>query len=435
MAVVRPFSAIRYTRPANRDISALIAPPYDVLDQAGKDALAAKAPTNVVAIDLPHMPPKTPGPDAAYAKANDTLQAWLKDGTLVKDAYTAFYPYQQSYDYNGKTYHRRGFFALVRLSPFGAGEVVPHEKTYKGAIEDRLKLMRATTAQLSPVFGLFSDPDGEVNRLLYGNVSAPEAEGTLDGVVHRIWSVNDTATEEAVVKAMANKPVYIADGHHRYTTALQYQKEAIEKNGGPLPANHPANFCLFVLVPMQDPGLVIQATHRLIGGLDGFDIAAFKQIVAPHFDVINTPLRPDHVDELAETLPGYGKNSFGLFDGGTQKLHVLKLKNQDVLKPYEASQSDAWRRLDVAILQRYLIEEVLQPKFAAGREVTKGYTPDPKLVAPQVGAGKAYQVALLLQPTPLVALEDLGKTNEVMPQKSTYFYPKLATGFVIAPLA
>jgi len=434
MPHIRPFAAIHYAKRPDLDLSKLIAPPYDVLDEKDKAELQSRHPNNIVAIDLPHMPTKTAGPDEVYANAAITLNAWLKSGILTQDQRTATYPYTQSFEHLGRTYHRKGFIALVRLSPFGQGQIVPHEKTYKGPIEDRLKLMRATGVQLSPIFGLYSDPRHEITNLLYKDVGKPMLSATLNGVKNDVWSVIDAEVENRVIDMMGTRPIYIADGHHRYTTALQYQAEVAAQHGGKLPDSHPANYCLFVLVGMQDPGLLILPTHRLIGGLLWFDPDGFKDAISRNFDMTETPLGPDHVDEFArDVLPKQGAHVFGLFDGKARKLYQLKLKNLDVLKPLEPDHSQAWHRLDVAILQRYLIEEVLQPSFAGGKEVTKGYTADPNAIAPQVD-GQRYQIALILQPTPLHALEELGRTNEVMPQKSTYFFPKLATGLLINPI-
>ena len=435
MAHIRPFAAIRYSPDSRFQLSNVIAPPYDVLDEKQKAALCAKDPHNIVNIDLPFMPPKSVGPDEVYAKANITLRSWVSAGIMQQDRRAALYPYTQTYEYNGKTYHRRGFIGLVRLSPFGQGQVVPHEKTYKGPIEDRLKLMRATGVQLSPIFGLFSDPRGEVNKILYHDIGKPELDGTLDGVRNQLWSVIDSDAENRVIEFLGTKPVYIADGHHRYTTALQYLFEQEQANGGkPLPEAHPANWCMFVLVAMQDDGLLILPTHRLIGGLANYSIDAFRSTVAGVFDVVETALGPDHVDEFVNTvLPVQPAHTMGLYDAATKKVYQLNCRNPDVLAPLEPNQSDAWRRLDVAILQRYLLDEVLQPKFAGAKELTKGYTANPFEVAPMVDSGK-YQLALLLKSTPLGALEQLGRHGEVMPQKSTYFYPKLATGMVINSL-
>jgi uncharacterized protein (DUF1015 family) len=432
VAQIRPFSGVHFSKKRGTDVSRLIAPPYDVLDEAGRANLQARDPHNIVNIDLPHLPAKAAGPDEAYNGANITMQAWLRSGIFERDGRRALYPYMQSYEHAGRTFHRRGFIALVRLSPFGEGEVVPHEKTYKGPIEDRLKLMRSTGMQLSPIFGLYSDARNDVTNLLYKNAGKPELSGTLDGVKSDLWSVTDAEVENPVIDLMKHRPVYIADGHHRYTTALQYQSEMAAQHGGTLPPAHPANFCMFVLVGMQDDGLLILPTHRLIGNLKPFDIEAFKKHVAGTVEIKELPLPPQRIGEAAESLSHDPPNMFALYDGKTRRLYHLRVTNPDVLKPLEARQSDAWRRLDVAILQRYFLDEVLQPHFAAG-ELTKGYTADASTIAKHVD-GNQFQIALILRPTPLHALEELGKVKEVMPQKSTYFYPKLATGMVMYPL-
>ncbi len=229
---------------------------------------------------------------------------------------------------------------------------MPHEKTYKGPIEDRLKLMRATGMQLSPIFGLFSDPRSEVTNLLFHNTGKPEYTGTQNEVKNDMWSVIDAEVENQVIDLMGTKPVYIADGHHRYTTALQFQQEAKEQAGGSLPANHPANFCMFVLVGMQDDGLLILPTHRLIGGLDSFDIETFRKLIASDFEVSEMAVGADRLPDAVHALAADAPNTFGLFDGKTRKLYSLRLINSDLLAKFEPAQSAAWRSLDVAILQR-----------------------------------------------------------------------------------
>lgn len=432
MAQIRPFAGVHYSRGRGADVSRVIAPPYDVLDEQDRARLQARDPHNIVYVDLPHVPPKSAGPDELYARANINLQAWLRSGVLERDHRPAFYPYAQSYEHGGRTFHRRGFFGLVRLSPFGQGQVVPHEKTHAGAIVDRMKLMLATGMQLSPIFGLFSDARNEVAGMLYRDLSKPDLTATLDGVKSDLWTVNDAEIENAVLDWMKHKPIYIADGHHRYTTALQFQKLTAEQNGGTLPPNHPANYCMFVLVGMQDDGLLILPTHRLIGGLSRFDIESFKAKVRGAFDVTEMAAPAERIGQVVETLSADPPHTFALYNGTSKRLYHLRLKDGDVLRSLEPKQSDAWRRLDVAILQRYLLDEVLQPHFA-GKQLVKGYTADPATIAGQVD-GSTYQIALILRPTPLHALEELGKHGEVMPQKSTYFFPKLATGMVMYPL-
>jgi uncharacterized protein (DUF1015 family) len=431
MAQIRPFAAIRFSLSKGSDYSNLIAPPYDVLDDRGKAALQAKDPHNIVTVDLPHLPAKSVGPDETYASAAATLDAWLSAGILERDAQAAFYPYTQSYAHGERTFHRRGLITLVKLSPFGEGHVFPHEKTYPDAIQDRLKLTRATGVQLSPIFGLFSDPRGDVTKLLYKDLAKPDITAHLDGVRNDLWTVNDSETENAVIDAIGAKPIYIADGHHRYTMALQYQKEMIEKNGGPLPPTHPANYCMFVLVGMQDDGLLILPTHRIVGGLDSFDIDTLRAAVADKASITDLNISenelPHYIDHV---LPQQPINTFGLFDGKTRKSYQLSITGDDILKDLELGHSEAWRKLDVAVLQSYLLDAVLKPTFAGGKDPTRAYTADSNAVAGMTD-GKKYQIALLLKSTPLRALEDLGKTNEVMPPKSTYFFPKLATGMVM----
>jgi uncharacterized protein (DUF1015 family) len=432
VAQIRPFAGIHYAKKLGTDVSRLIAPPYDVLDEHDRTALQARDPHNIVLVDLPHLPAKAVGPDEVYEKSNITFQSWLRSGVVQKDHRAALYPYTQSFEHNGRTFHRRGFIALVRLSPFGEGQVVPHEKTYKGPIEDRLKLMRATGVQLSPIFGLYSDPRNKITNLLYKNLGKPELTGTLDEVKHDLWTVTDAEVENEVIDLMKHNPVYVADGHHRYTTALQYQAEATQKLGGKLPPNHPANFCMFVLVGMQDDGLLILPTHRMIGGLKDFSVEAFRKKTAGTVEVSAITTAPERLSDIVESLSQEPPHVFALYDGKNRRVYRLRVTRPDVLKTLEPKQSEAWRQLEVAILQRYFIDEVLQPHFATG-ELARGYTADPSEVLKKVD-GNGYQAALLLRPTPLHALEELGKVGEVMPQKSTYFYPKLATGMVMYPL-
>ena len=202
---------------------------------------------------------------------------------------------------------------------------------------------------------------------------------------------------------------------------------------GPLPVNHPANYCMFVLVGMQDPGLLILPTHRLIGGMANFDINRLRAVVGSNFTIDLAQSPPGDTLKLAELVAHGPVHTFGLYDGRSKQGYILKLNRHFVLDTLEPKRSQAWRELDVAILQRYLIDEVIKPTFCGTGEPNRGYTADASAIAGTVD-GSVYQIALLLQATPLHALEHLGKQNEVMPQKSTYFFPKLATGMVLNPL-
>jgi uncharacterized protein (DUF1015 family) len=191
---------------------------------------------------------------------------------------------------------------------------------------------------------------------------------------------------------------------------------------------------MFVLVGMQNDGLLILPTHRMIGGIENFTMDEFRAAVGANFTITDSPMSPDRIDEFSDkVLHNAPPHTFGLYDARTKKLYQLRSENHDILAKLEPTRSQAWQRLDVAILQRYLLDEVIQPRFGHGKEIAKGYTAHAKEIIEQVD-GKTYQIALLLRPTPLHALEELGKAGEVMPQKSTYFFPKLATGVTINPL-
>lgn len=431
MATLRPFRALRYA--TGKDLSAVVAPPYDVLDADSKAGLLAKSGRNIVAIDLPFVPPKTLGPQAVYDSAAATLKEWIADGTLAQDARASFYPYEQSFTVTGKTHKRRGFFALVKLTPFGV-DVIPHEKTYAGPIEDRLRLMHSTGMQLSPVFGLYYDEGDAIARTLFDRMSVPAATATLDDVTNRLWTEFDAATEMRVIDLFKSKKVYIADGHHRYTTALHYQKQMIDANGGnDLPSDHPANYCLMVLVNAADPGLLVLPTHRLVKGLAGYSLDSLLEALAPNFEITRTPLGREHLATLPDALSSHGPNAIGVYDGETKAVVVVRPRSSSVMQSLEPEKSDAWRSLDVAILQRAIFDDVVSPRFAGGQELQRGYTAYASEVAPKVDTGE-YQLAFILRSTPVRALEQLGQHGEVMPQKSTYFYPKLATGLTIAAL-
>ncbi len=451
MAAISPFAAIRYPQAKQSDV---VAPPYDILSVGDKSKLFARSGHNIVAIDLPHIPPSEAGPDALYETAGHTFRRWLESGILVRDPKPALYAYQQTYTYGGTRYQRRGLFARVRLEDFGAGSTIhPHEQTFSGPKEDRLKLMRATRANLSPVFGLYDDPSNDVTDLLFESRSAtgaPEAPlasaelSSQDGrgtVLSELWAVTDPAVIQDVQLLMADKHLYIADGHHRCTTSLNYRREVSENRGVPLAHNDPANFALFACIALQDPGLIILPTHRVVAAecLRDFYLERFEQIVKKHFSVAETKFNGDSLDHLERELPGFGHHAIGVYDPINDRAIVLRPKADDPLAEFAddaalAGKSAAWRQLDVAILHHLVFERIVQPEFVgAGGKMHWAYPHEAREVA-ALCRGGLFRAGFLLQPTPLTAVRDLCNANELMPQKSTFFYPKLATGLVINPL-
>lgn len=415
MAEIQPFAAIRYDFGALRgDLSTRIAPPYDVLDQADKDALLARSDHNIVAIDLPHIPPKSLGPPEAYARSARMLKAWLADGTLVRENKPALYVYHQVFRHDGKTYTRRKFIARLRLMPFSAGVVLPHEETFGGPKEDRLALMKTTACNLSPVFGLYSDPADAVGEAFAATVTrTPDAHATLEDVENRVWIVTDPALIARVAGVMADKRVFIADGHHRYGTALNYRDHVAQQAGGSLNPQHAANFVMMVLGSMDDPGSLILPYYRALDG-KGLTLAGLTAAWAD-----GTAACPEAEADVV------------LYEGRTGRTQPLKYTRRAVLEKLAADKSPAWRALDYAYLHRYLIDELLAKKFGTGFSIHYAKSREQT----QSVAREHDGVGLLVRATPMAHLRAVSEAGDLMPQKSTYFYPKLATGITIHSLA
>lgn len=423
------------------DVSRLIAPPYDVLFGDRKAKLLEGSEHNIAAVDLPHLPPKTVGPDEAYERAGQTFAQWLDEGVLVKREKPAFYVYQQTYTVQRggaeKTFHRRTLLCDISLQAFGpsddgAGGVFPHEKTFPGAKEDRLKLMRTTGVQMSPIFGLYSDPEEVVGPAMGEVIDSRPADfaGTTheDGVLHECWVVDDEQGIAGIADLLNGKDVFIADGHHRYNTALNY-RQSLEEAEGALPPEHPANTCLFVLVALQDPGMIVLPTHRVLGGMPTFDWDRMLEVAGASLEI--KPFAGS-LEELEAALPSAGHHAMGLYDG--KQMAIATTHSDDPLQATHGDQSEAWRQLDVAILQHLIVEQLLEPTFApAGEKVTWKFPHELSQAETDVNEPD-YQLAVIMQATPLESVRAVSEAGELMPQKSTFFYPKVATGLAMNPL-
>ena len=425
---IRPFRGWRY-RGDDGDVSRYIAPPYDILNQADKDRLLARSEHNIVAVDLPHVPPKDLGPESKYDQAAATLADWQRTGVLVREAAPAIYAYEQTFAWAGQTYTRQAILVAVRATELGK-DVIPHEHTFAGPKADWLCLMSKTHMQLSPIFGFYRDPSGLVEERLTRHTARPaDARAELDGVRERLWVITDPTDIAAMAAALDDQPVFIADGHHRYTTALNYLQQL--QQAGPVGEDHPARFVLFALVGQDDPGLRILPTHRIIHGLkEGFSL---QQLVdrCGAFAWRQVDPRDGQLDDADGLLAPFGVGAMGLLAGSSSTMFVARLKDPAVMAQAAPDESEVWRRLDVAILHQLLIEQGLSPWRSEQMQIE--YTPR----GPDVLAACRQSPATLgviLQSTPLEAVERIARAGASMPHKSTYFYPKLATGLVVRPL-
>lgn len=430
MSDIRPFPGIYYTPRPSRDISTRLAPPYDVLDEAEKQAFLAQDACNFVKVDLPHMPPKAAGPAAAYEAAARQVREWLADGTLTRDATPALYVYHQEYERAGRAFVRKMFFARLKLEPFGEGNVFPHEQTFGGPKEDRLALTKATRANMSPIFGLY--PDGEnavaarLEAAIGGGAAEPLVEGRLGDTFNRMWAVRDEAALAEVRARMTDKPIFIADGHHRYGTAMLY-REWLAGEKGELPAEHPANFVLCACCAMEDPGLLILPTHRVLAEVD-----LAPETLKNDENVEVAHLLADSADHAVEKLAMFGPQALGLFSAARSGFLMVKPRRPELLDALAPSHCEAWRRLALAFLHAYLIDRVATPKLRGGRPPEVHYV---KAADKALDEARAVRgTALLMQPTTMEELRGVCQAGDLMPQKSTYFYPKLASGLVVNPL-
>ena len=322
---IKAFRGWRYAVANNGDLSNFIAPPYDILSAQDKADLLARSDKNIVAVDMPHVPPKELGPDPVYRDAAKRLADWQAQGVLKQDAASAVYVYHQTYTWAGKTYTRQALLCGVRATEFGQ-DVIPHEHTFAGPKADRLKLTEYTKTQLSPIFGFYDDRGGAVTAALSAaSTGKPDAQGTIRGVGEKVWAVTDAKAIAKIAATLKPVPVYIADGHHRYTTQLNYRNALAA--AGNLPSDHEANFVLFALVARTDPGLLILPTHRMIRGLKS-DFSMEKLIAAcPEFTWQKKSLAGADFVDADGLLAPFGASAMAFLTPGGKEFYVGRLKD------------------------------------------------------------------------------------------------------------
>lgn len=430
MSLVHPFRARIYRHEPCADLSAFTAPPYDVVTPERRTALLAAEPHNVVALELPDGPLDPSVPGNRYENGRAIWNDWHDAGVLVEDDSPAIYIVEQSWEHEGRHIRRRGFVAAVRLHPFSDGVVLPHERTLAQALNDRLELTRATAANLSQVFSLYSDPAGETDGVFDSHMVAdPMFTATdADGVLSKVWAIRDAAAIEAVAEIIGDRPLFIADGHHRYTTALAYRDErrAEDAAAGLERVDPPYDFVMMTLVNMDDPELLVLPTHRLARSDGAFDSRAFWSGMERYFDLAEPVTPPSAgVGDAART-------TFVVRTAdGTTKVATLRA-DVDPAEAISGVHSDHWKRLDVTVLQ----ELVLKPLFGIDADDPTAldrlaFAKDASEALKVSGADAAFLVA----PTRMDQLRAVALSGETMPQKSTYFYPKLLSGLLLRSLA
>ena len=421
MAEIEPLNALHYDLRQTGGLQSVVAPPYDVIGPEQRAELAARSHYNVVHIDLPEAPDEGADP---YAEAARILSEWRRSGVIVEDATPALWVLEQTYTGpDGQRRTRRGFFARVRIEEYGPGRIRPHERTHPGPKEDRLRLTRATKANLSPIFALFSDREGDAREVV-GRATRGRAwdEATDDdGTVNRLWRVADPDAITTIKQAMAPAELLIADGHHRYETARIYAEEI----GG----DGPHNYVLMCLVALEDPGLTVFPTHRLL-----------KNLRPDQHEMLAEALRRDfEIDELASTAelaPGSAGDTVtvGYIDAHFKRPFRLTLSDQRVADAALTSHAEPYRRLDTAVLEALVLKGALNMTDEDIDHLAQlGYERDPKRAVELVEQGE-YDAAFLMAPIPVERVQQVAAAGESMPPKSTYFFPKVPTGLLFNPL-
>jgi uncharacterized protein (DUF1015 family) len=423
MADVQPLRALRYDPEVVGPLKNVVAPPYDVIDASQRAELIARSPFNVVAVDLPKAWGAEEDERDPYRAAGELFESWQLEGALVREDGPSLWAHTQDYTGpDGLARKRRGFFCRVRIEQYGAGRVRPHERTHPGPKEDRLRLTRATRANISPIFSLYSDPAGAAwDALAPATEQPPWAEITdADGTVHRLWRVSDTDAIAAVQRATGDAELLIADGHHRYETMQAYADEV----GGD--GDH--RFILMCLVALEDPGLTVFPTHRLIGGLSEERREALRQALERDFKIVEVPF-----EEIAPA-PGKGPLQLGYFNGRDGRALRLTIKDQAIADAALPGHSEAYRHLDTGVLETLVLKNALgysDDDIAHFNGLF--YARDTAEALAMVRSGD-YDAAFLMRPTPVGQVRDVAAEGENMPPKSTYFFPKLLTGLLFNPL-
>jgi len=431
---IRPFRGLRYNEAAAGPLGKLICPPYDVISPLEQLELHGRSLFNVVRLELGFQFPEDDALANRYTRAGSILNRWLSEGALRPEVEDSIYLYEQQFSYEGVAMSRRGVLAALRLTPWGEGVVLPHEETMAGPKVDRLELMRATACNLSPLYLLFDDPSGGVRREMEAAM-AQRSNATADagdGQSHRLWVLGGES-HRGLLNALRHPQLYMADGHHRYETALAYMAErrAADPQGSP---EAPYNYALVMLVDATDPGLVVLPTHRLIRDVEpavlaGLDASLLASFVSEPLLAINGSDATANAAMLLRVLRESRQRgpALGLYRAGGA---VTILRPRETL-PVSASGRPL---LDMDVLHEGVLRPLLgigAERLRAGTNVT--YTRDAAEALAAVEQGKA-QAAFLLNPTRVDQVLETARAGGKMPQKSTYFYPKPATGLVIKRL-
>jgi uncharacterized protein (DUF1015 family) len=449
MAVVAPFCGLRYNPEKIERLEDVVTPPYDVISTDDEKRLLQKNPYSMINLDLRNISQGTTEDDGRYAQARERFQSWQKEDVLVQDEQPAIYLYYIDYNHpDGRRLTRKGIVSLVGLAEFAEGIVKPHEKTFSGVISDRLQLMETCKAQFSQIFSIYSDEKQEViNKLEQVREDEPLLQvDDQNANTHTLWQVTDTEALEYVHRLFADKPVYIADGHHRYTTALDCRKRALAHTPD-LPADHPCRFIMMYLCACEDPGLSVLPTHRLVrwpGKMSGDQLRERMQqgMTVTEIDQgSRETLIAEVLNRMNEADNSGGTPAFGVYHPGEDRAFLLRMQEETIDRsPSLVDKPEVLQELDVVVLSDLLIQDYLGLGHEqCVRDGLVSYISDSDMALDEAVKESVLQdsntpLLFLLNPTKVEQVLKVADSDNIMPHKSTYFYPKIMTGLLLNKL-
>jgi uncharacterized protein (DUF1015 family) len=420
---IRPFKAVVYNNKKIRDMSKVVAPPYDIIPPSMQDKLYSIHKNNVVRLILGKIRDSDTQTDNRYTRAAADLGSWLKEDILIEDNVPAIYVYTQTYKYDGKKVDRIGFISLMELD-LGDKKVLPHEKTLKAPKEDRLRLMRAVKSNLSPIFMLYEDARHKVSNVLktFSKKTEPFIDVTIDAVRHRVWALTDEGAINRIESVMSKKDIFIADGHHRYETSKNFARELAE-SASPQSLKDNSKLFMAYFVELEEKSLLIMPTHRLIKDAGNLSEEDIIEKLNKYFKIEKLPT----AGRMLARLGGFRANhAFGMYLGDDGR-YVLTLKDFNKAKTFMGKGSADWKSLDVSILHLFILQYVLG---ISDEDDNIEFVKDPGEAFTGVDKG-SFRMAFFLNPTKVKQVKKIAEHGEKMPRKATYFYPKPLTGLVI----
>ncbi|MCC6178619.1 MAG: DUF1015 domain-containing protein [Chloroflexi bacterium] len=445
MADIRPFRGLRYDQSLTPDLGCVLSPPYDVIDAEDGRRLRERHPYNVVRLELTAASAVS-GPEERYDEAARTLRAWREQGILRTEDTPSFYLHEVDFTYPGGGATRRELIAAVRLEPWDRRIVLPHERTFPRAKADRLRLLTATRANLSPILAFYQRGHGATTADPLAEAwdwaahRAPDASGTdADGAQHRLWVLADGPLAARIHAYFAERPAFIADGHHRYETALTYLEQRRKEAGGELAPDDPARFVMMHLIAEDDPGLVILPLHRLVSGVGRDAFAGLLDRLRDRVDVEPGPdLSQSDADAVGRLMQGVRKRgergqAVALYGPERESVWLVsRVRSAELPSEIPACHDPSWQALDVVFVDNVIVRPLLA-ELGRSAEAALAYSRDAHDAIARVNAGDA-DLAVLVNPTRVEQVAAVALADERMPEKSTYFYPKAPTGLVLRPL-